>query len=299
MKILLGGASGMIGSYLKELLRKRGDDVHALVRPESKTARNSIPWAPSKGQLDTDPLEAFDAVVHLGGTNVADGPWTKKRKKAIRDSRIDSTNLLAQKLAATKQPPKVFVCASAIGIYGDRGDTLLNENATPGSGFLEDVAKDWEAACAPAIEAGIRVVNARIGIVLAREGGALEKMLMPFKMGVGGKLGSGQQYMSWISLEDVTRALIFCIDNTKISGPVNLTAPNPVSNAAFTKALGEVVHRPTVLPVPRFAIRTFFGEMGDKLLLGSTRVDCKKLRDAGFTFAHEEPQAAIRFELNR
>jgi uncharacterized protein (TIGR01777 family) len=299
MKVVLGGASGMIGSYLKQLLRERGDEVHALVRPQSNPAPNSIPWDPANGALDADKLEGCDAVVHLGGTNVAEGPWNAKRKKAIRDSRIDSTNLLAQKLAALRSPPKVFVCASAIGIYGDRGDTLLDEDAIPGKGFLEDVAKDWETACAPAIENHIRVVNARIGVVLAKEGGALEKMLMPFKMGVGGRVGSGKQYMSWISLEDVTKALIYCIDQETLSGPVNLVAPEAVTNAAFTKALGSVIHRPTLLPVPRFAIRTIFGEMGDKLLLGSTRVHPKKLLDANFPFQHSTPEDAIRFELSR
>lgn len=299
MKIVLGGASGMIGSYLKELLRQRGDDVYALVRPQSAPAMNSISWCPAEGALNAAQLEGFGAVIHLGGTNVAGGPWTEKRKKAIRDSRIDSTKLLAEKLASLKDPPKVFVCASAIGIYGDRGDTLLDESSEPGSGFLEDVAKDWEAACEPAMQAGIRVVNVRIGIVLAQDGGALEKMLTPFKMGIGGKVGNGQQYMSWISLEDVVQSIIFCVDTASLKGPVNLVAPNPVTNEAFTKALGKVVHRPTILPVPRFAIKTLFGEMGDTLLLGSTRVEPKKLREAGYRFRHVNPENAIRSELNR
>lgn len=299
MKVVLGGASGMIGSYLKELLRQRGDEVHALVRPESAQAINSIAWDPQRGQLEASQLEGFDVAVHLGGTNVAGGPWTEKRKKAIRNSRIESTSLLAQRLAALAKPPKVFVCASAIGIYGDRGDTLLDEDSEVGKGFLEDVAVDWEEACAPALQSGIRVVNARIGIVLAQDGGALEKMLTPFKMGVGGKVGTGKQYMSWISLEDVVRALIYCIDRADIVGPVNLTAPNPVTNEVFTKALGRVVHRPTLLPVPKFAIRTLFGEMGKTLLLSSTRVVPKKLQQSGFHFVHQTPESAMRFELNR
>ena len=277
MKVLISGASGLIGSALVRGLEKDGHDVGRLRR----TYEDAIDFT------------GVDAVVHLGGESIAAGRWTASRKRRIEDSRVGGTRRLAEHLARSEVKPAVFICASAIGFYGSCGDQMLVEDSPPGTGFLADVCRKWEAAAKPAVDAGIRVVWIRTGIVLSREGGAPAKMLPPFKMGAGGVMGSGRQYMSWISLTDEVNAIRFLLENDTVSGAVNLTAPNPETNRDFTKALGGVLRRPTMLPMPAFAVRALFGEMGEELLLSSVRVLPKKLVDAGYEFTHHHLESAL------
>jgi hypothetical protein len=237
-------------------------------------------------------LEDFDAVVHLAGESIA-SRWTEKRKERILRSRVDGTRLLAESLARLKQAPRVLVSASAIGYYGDRGSETVSETSPPGSGFLAEVCQAWESATQRATESGIRVVNVRTGVVLSTRGGALKKMLLPFRLGIGGKVGSGEQYMSWISLADQIRTLIHAIRTDSLRGPVNAVAPAPVTNAVFTKALGRALHRPTVLPMPAFAARLVFGEMADALLLASMRVIPRRLLASGFFFKDREIEPTL------
>lgn len=238
--------------------------------------------------------EGPDAVVHLAGENIARARWSERQKALIRDSRVKGTRLLCDLLARYSPPPKALVCASAVGYYGDRADEILKEESAPGSGFLADVCREWEAATQPAVERGIRVVNLRIGIVLSPMGGALAKMLTPFKLGVGGTIGSGRQYMSWIALDDVVGAIHFALTNESLHGPVNAVAPNPVTNREFTHTLGRVLSRPTLFPMPAFAARLVLGEMADALLLASARVEPAQLLASGFTFRHPDLEAALR-----
>ncbi|VGO22103.1 TIGR01777 family oxidoreductase [Pontiella sulfatireligans] len=277
MKVLVSGSSGLVGSALMENLQADGHEVGRLPR----TFEQAIDFS------------GVGAVVHLAGESIAEGRWTDAKKKRIEESRVSGTRQLAEQLASSSSKPAVFICASAIGFYGDRADETLDEASSAGSGFLPDVCKNWEAAAKPAADAGIRTVWIRTGIVLSKKGGALNKMLPPFKMGAGGILGNGRQYMSWISLEDEIGAICFSIENAVVSGPVNLVAPNPATNLEFTKALGKALHRPTILPMPAFAVRLLFGEMGDALLLGSTRVLPKKLIEAGYEFCHPDLQSAL------
>ena len=270
MKIAVSGSHGLIGSALRSRCEAAGDTVIPLSRDLSNPIR----------------FEGVDAVIHLAGENIATGRWTSAKKQRIRESRIHGTTALSRQLAASPFKPKVFICGSAIGYYGSRGDEILNENSAAGSGFLSEVCSEWEQSVQPAVESGIRTVNLRTGIVLAANGGALAKMALPFKMGAGGILGNGRQYMSWISLDDEVEAIRFIIDNAAINGPVNLVAPNAVTNREFTKILGKTLHRPTVMPLPGFAARLLFGEMADHLLLASTRVVPDKLQKAGFPFKH-------------
>jgi uncharacterized protein (TIGR01777 family) len=287
MRILVTGASGFIGSALIGFLRRDGHDAVALVR---RPARGSgeVQWNPAA--VDAAPIEGADAVVHLAGENIAAGRWTPQRKKAIFDSRVDSTRNLAQSIAATARKPKVFVSASAIGFYGNRGDELLAESSSPGSGFLPEVARAWEAA---AERAGVRVVLPRIGIVLSGHGGALPRMTIPFRMFMGGRVGDGRQWMSWIALEDLVRLLLFAIANHELRGPVNAVAPQAVTNAEFTRTLGRVLHRPTFFPAPAFALRLLMGEMADELLLSGQRVEPKAAREAGFRFEFPQLHSAL------
>ena len=298
--IVIGGSTGMIGTRLSHVLREKGARVIPLVRPSSKnvTGEESIPWDPDQGVLDGDRLEGVDAVVHLGGVNVASGPWTRDRKRRIRDSRVKSTALLSQKIASCTRPPEVFVCASAIGIYPDKGEAWLDEETEPGEGFLSKVAREWEEAAGPAVEV-TRVVHPRIGIVLSTEGGALAKMLTPFRLGLGGKLGDGRQYMSWIECDDLVNALVFFMEHPEIRGPVNMAAPHPVTNAEFTKTLGRVLGRPTLIPAPSFAINLAMGQMGRALLLSGNRVSARKLEAAGFRFRHPTLKEALEHLLRR
>jgi uncharacterized protein (TIGR01777 family) len=247
--------------------------------------------------MDAQHLEGLDVVVHLAGENIASGRWTSEKKRAIRESRVNGTSLLSESLARLSRPPSVFLSASAIGYYGDRGDELLTEESPPGKGFLPDVCTNWEKATAPAVEKGIRTVHTRFGIILDANEGALAKMLTPFRMGIGGRIGDGKQWMSWIALADVVDALKYLIEDTSTRGPVNFVAPNPVTNAEFTKALGRVLSRPTLFPVPAFGVRLAFGEMADALLLSSQKVEPSVLADRGFPFTWPTLEPALRHIL--
>jgi uncharacterized protein (TIGR01777 family) len=244
--------------------------------------------------IDLESIEGFDAVVHLAGENIAARRWTAAQKSKIRDSRVKGTTLLATTLGRLKRPPSVFISASAIGYYGDRGDEQLQETSSPGSDFLANVCKEWEAATEPASRAGVRVVHIRSGIILARDGGALPKIALPFKFGVGGKIGSGRQYMSWIDLDDEVHAILHCLHRTDVRGPVNSVAPSPVTNAEFTKTLGRVLSRPTLFPLPAFAARLMLGEMADALLLSSQRVQPATLLLTDYKFRHTSLEEALR-----
>lgn len=296
--VIITGASGLIGSKLTAAFESAGKRVLRAVRREAKNDQE-VSWDPAKGTIDRDKFEGVEAVVHLAGAGIADKRWSESYKKTILDSRVDGTTLIAETIASLDHKPRVFACASAIGYYGNRGDSELDESANSGDGYLPEVCMQWERCCQPAIDAGIRTVNMRIGVVLSTEGGALKEMLTPFKLGGGGVLGSGKQYFSWIELDDIVRAMQFVVDNESLSGPVNLVSPNPVTNREFTKTLGRVLSRPTILPMPAFAARLVFGEMADALLLASTRVVPGALANAGFAFQHGELEPALRHVLDR
>lgn len=282
MKVVVSGASGLIGGTLVPSLRSAGHEVLRLVRRDA-TEADEIRWDPAAGELDASRLEGVDALVNLSGENLGKR-WTEARKRAILDSRVQSTALLARTAAALDPKPSVLVVASAVGIYGDRGDEILTEESAAGTGFLADVVRAWEAAADPAREAGIRVVHLRQGIAISKDGGALKPLLLPFKLGAGGRVGSGKQWWSWIGMDDLVAAYAHVLAGD-LEGAVNATAPNPATNEQFTKALGSALHRPTVLPVPAFAARTLFGEMGDAMLLGGQRVLPARLVEAGFDYS--------------
>ena len=291
MRILVSGSSGLVGSALVPFLTTSGHSVTRLVR--SAPGKEEGRWDPAAGTIDAGGLEGHDAVVHLAGENIAER-WTPERKARIKDSRVKGTRLLAETLGRLAQPPKVLVAASAIGYYGDRGDALLREDSTSGSGFLAEVAREWEAATAAAATKGIRVVNLRIGVVLSPRGGALAKMLLPFKLGLGGVVGSGKQHWSWVAIDDLLGSILFALNTDTLKGPVNAVSPKPVTNYEFTKTLGRVLKRPTIFPMPASAARFAFGEMADELLLSSTRVDPTKLVAAGYQFRFPELEGALR-----
>jgi len=299
MKILLSGSSGLIGSALAPVLKAEGHQVMRVVRTAQPTDDGAIFWNPVAGQLDLTGLEGWDVVIHLAAESIANGRWNAARKARIRDSRVKGTSLLAERVAQLKRPPETFISASAVGYYGDRGDELLTEQSAPGSNFLAGVCQEWEAATHPASDGGIRVVCVRFGAVLSSSGGALAKMLTPFRMGVGGIIGSGTQYFSWISIEDAVRALLHVLRTDSLRGPVNTVAPNPITNSEFTKALGRTLHRPTIFPMPAFAARLALGEMADELLLASARVAPSKLLAADFVFNHAEMESALKKLLRR
>lgn len=297
-KVLITGASGMIGSRLCHRLESAGHHVLRAVRREVRDSACEVRWSISENQIETEKLEGLDAVVHLAGANVAGHRWTENYKREIRESRTKGTELISSTLAGLADKPKVFACASAIGYYGDRGSEELDESSPPGTGFLPEVCTEWERACQNARDAGIRTVNMRIGVVLSTEGGALRSMLLPFKLGVGGVLGSGKQYFSWIALDDVVAAIHFVVGHESLSGPVNLVAPAPATNRQYTKTLGSVLHRPTIFPMPAFAARLAFGEMADELLLSSTRVKPQSLLEHGFRFEYPQLHAALQHVLS-
>jgi uncharacterized protein (TIGR01777 family) len=297
--IAVTGASGLVGATLCAFLETGGHRVHRVVRKPPRPGSTDIAWNPDRREIDAARLEGLDAVVHLAGENIASGRWTAARKAAIRESRVVGTELLASTLARLTRPPRVLVSASAVGYYGDRGDELVNEESPPGRGFLAEVCQAWEAATAPAREAGIRVVNVRIGVVLSAAGGALATLLTPFQLGLGGVVGSGAQYMSWIALDDLVGAIHHLLFADQVAGPVNAVAPNPVTNAEFTRTLGRVLHRPTVLPLPAVAVRLIFGEMGQAVLLEGARVAATRLARSGFRFEFPELEGALRGELGR
>ncbi len=298
-RIAITGSTGMIGEALVSHLRGEGHTVHRVVRSKP-TGDGDIYWRPSAGEIDADGFRGVDAVVHLAGAPISESRWTDEMKQKIRDSRVIGTTLLAETLAKLDDGPKVLVSGSAIGVYGDRGDEVLTEDSAvgPRSDFLADVVIAWESSTQAAETAGLRVCHARTGIVLSGEGGALGKMLPPFKAGIGGKIGPGTQYMSWISLPDEVRALAF-LTHADLSGPVNIVGPQPVTNAEFTKALGKVLGRPTIFPIPGFGPKILYGEMGGKLTLDSQRVLPTKLQAAGFQFLHGDPESTLRAVLGR
>lgn len=296
MQILMSGSTGLVGRELVPHLEAAGHEVTPLVRPETTGTTDGIPWDPSAGELDGDRLEGIDAVVHLAGESI-DQRWTEDTKRRIRSSRVEGTRLLAGTLAELDDPPAVMISASAVGYYGDRGDTWLEEDAAPGDLFISEVCQQWEEASRVAAENGVRVVNTRSGIVLSTEGGALARMLPPFKFGVGGHLGSGDQYLPWITREDVVRIIEFLIETEDIEGPVNVCAPEPVTNRVFTDTLGSVMGRPTVLWVPGFGVRLMFGQMGEELLLASDRVRPAKLEAAGYEWRYPDLEPALEHVL--
>ena len=294
MNILISGSSGLVGGCLMRLLRASGHNMTRLVRraPRSHDERS---WDPETGSLDPAVLEGIHGVVNLAGDNIGKGRWNDAKKKRILDSRVQTAGLLADTIAKSPVKPEVFVSASAIGVYGDRGSEALSESSAPGEGFLVDVCRHWEAA---ALRAGIRTVLLRFGMVLAKEDGALAKMITPFKLGVGGNMGNGKQYWSWVSVDDAARMILFALKTPELSGPVNAVAPQPVTNAEFTRTLGGVLHRPTLFPMPPFAARLALGEMADSLILSSARVVPSKLQSAAFEYLHSDLKTALQSQLN-
>jgi uncharacterized protein len=299
-KVLLSGASGMIGSALGKALSFESITTARLVRDNADPERGLVRWNPpaTAPEARFSPIPALflplDAAIHLSGASVAAKRWTPAYRRELRESRVVPTAALCDLLITLPQPPRVLVCASAIGIYGDRGSEMLSEESGPGKGFLADLCQEWEAAAKPAEQAGIRIVHLRFGMVLGRSGGVLAKLVPVFKLGLGGKLGSGEQWMSWVSLPDVTRAILFAIESEELRGAVNVVSPHPVTNTDFTRALGSVLRRPTVFAVPAAALRLAFGEMADGTMLASTRALPMRLSDAGFRFEHERIEPALQ-----
>ena len=288
----------MVGTALGALLSEFGHSPISITRKGSDAEKGCIIWDPAKGLKDSSRLETVDTVVHLAGENIAAGRWTAAVKDRIRRSRIEGTRSLVKSIASVTRRPKTLVCASAIGYYGERGDTILDEDATAGKGFLADVCREWEHEARAAAELGLRVVNVRIGVVLSPKGGALAKMLLPFKLGAGGIIGSGRQYWSWIGLHDLVRIILFCIEQNSIQGVVNAVSPNSMTNYDFTKGVGRAVHRPTLFPLPAFAAKLMLGEMANELLLSSIRVTPKKLQKQGFEFHYPELVGCLEHELS-
>ncbi len=297
MNVLVSGATGLIGSALCNALTQRGDKVARLVRKEWSSDPAEMLWDPAEGYIERGKLEGFDAAVHLSGENVGSGCWTANKKRRIMQSRTQTTRLLCDTFATLASQPKVWVSASATGYYGNCGDHAVDEDAPSGDLFLSEVCRQWEEATLPAREMGIRVVNARFGVVLGGKNSPFGKMLLPFKLGLGGPVGPGTQYMPWITLGDAVRAIIFVLDTQDVDGPVNVVSPHPVRNREFVKCLGQALHRPAVVPVPAFAVRMVFGEMADNLLLASQRAVPKKLEESGFAFDHPHLDEAIRHVL--
>lgn len=297
-RVAISGSSGLVGRAVAEHFQQLGWLVHPLVRRTPRPDTREILWHPAESRVDAESLAGVDAVVHLAGENIAGGRWTAKRKAAIRDSRVLGTTLLAEALARLTPKPAVLVSASAVGYYGDRGDEILTEDSPAGEGFLPDVCREWEAATQPAQDAGIRVVHVRISMVLSRAGGALAKMLTPIRLGIAGRLGSGKQFMSWITRSDLVRVFARALSDERLAGPVNAAAPQPVTNAEFIRTLGRLLHRPTVLPAPAFALRLALGQMADDLLLASQRVEPARLHDVGFEFEQRTLTDGLHAALN-
>ena len=296
-RVAVSGSSGLIGSALSTFLIGRGYQVIPLVRHSPRPGSLEVQWDPAGGRLDPRALEGVDAIVNLAGENIAAGRWTEARKRTLLDSRVLGTRLLAETIAQLQPRPRVFVSASAVGYYGHRGDERLTEDSPSGCGFLADVCRRWEHAAAPAQDAGVRVLHPRIGMVLSARGGALARMLTPFKLGLGGPIGSGRQWMSWIGLTDLLRCIEHLLTDNTIAGPVNAVSPHAVTNADFAATLGKVLCRPAVLRSPAMAINLLLGELGRELLLASTRAEPARLLNSGFTFTHPDLASALRFEL--
>ena len=307
MRVLITGSTGLVGTALLDVLQRQRHDVARLVRPstrshivsrESSPATPDLAWDPIAGTLDAA-ANGANAIVHLAGASIAAGRWTASRKRLLRDSRVAATRHLVEALAQLPHPPKVFVAASAIGFYGDRGEEELTESSAPGQDFLADLCRDWEAESARAAAFGARVVLLRFGIILARRGGALPSMALPFRLGAGGRIGSGRQWMSWLALQDAVGIIGYALENSSLSGPVNAVAPHPVRNADFAATLGRVLHRPALIPTPGFVLRLALGEMADALLLSSQRVLPKTLQRLGFPLLHQALEPALQSILRR
>lgn len=299
MKILISGSSGLVGSAVADNLNHQGHDLIRLVRPGSAARQSAtvsellqIAWNPQSGLLDSR-AEGADAVIHLAGASIAGRRWTEAWKRELRDSRVTATNRLVASLQRLHRPPQIFVAASAIGFYGSRGDEELTESSPAGTGFLAQLTVDWETESARAAEWGTRIVILRFGVILAKQGGALPQMALPFRFGVGGRIGSGRQWISWITLDDVVGIIRFALETNLLSGPANAVSPNPAQNAAFSSTLARVLHRPAIFPVPSFALRLALGEMADSLLLASQRVYPSKLEQLGYRFHYPELQPAL------
>ncbi len=297
MNILLTGSTGLIGTALTRHLQTLGHTIYPLYRNPS-TAKSHY-WNPDKDQIHLDEEIKLDAVIHLAGENIADSRWSQKKKDSILNSRVHGTRLLAETISQLEHKPELLISGSAIGYYGDTGDKIVDEDSPRGTGFLSDIATQWEAATQAAEDAGIRTIHIRTGIVLSPDGGVLQKMLFPFSMGLGGVVGNGQQYMSWISIDDVVGIITAMLDNNEMTGPFNLVAPNPETNYSFTKSLGKVLRRPTVSPLPAFMARMMFGEMADALLLSSSRVATTRLKSTGYTFADIDLTETLRHLLDK
>jgi uncharacterized protein len=297
MNVLISGATGLIGSALGQELTDAGHRITRLTR--SPTLDEDVGWKPDAGQIDASRLEGHDAVVHLAGESIGEGRWTPEKKRRILESRRQGTRLLAETIANLSGPPRVMVSASAVGYYGDRGNELLREESGPGFDFLAEVCRAWEAAADPAREAGIRVVHPRNGIVLSTEAGALARTLPIFKLGGGGRIGSGRQWWSWVAIDDVVGAIVHALTDDSVEGPVNVVSPNPLTNAEYTRVLGKVLNRPTIFPLPAPAARLALGEVADALLLASQRVEPAKLKDTGYEFRYPELEGAFRHLLGR
>jgi uncharacterized protein (TIGR01777 family) len=292
MRVVIAGASGLVGSALVKKLKAEDVEVTRLVR---KTAgAGEIEWRPDRGTIDAPALEGFDAVINLSGDGIASGRWTDEKKRRILDSRVNGTRLLSETMANLSRKPATFINASAVGFYGSRGDELVDEDSGPGEGFLAQVCREWELATAPAEQGTIRVIKLRLGVILTKDGGIMGSMLQPFKLGLGGKVGAGKQFISWVAMDDVVAAISFVLSHQTLRGAINVVAPRPVTNQEFTNALGRVLSRPTFMAMPAFAARLVFGEMADEMMLSSTRVAGKVLGDAGFRFQYPEIEGAVR-----
>lgn len=298
MKILISGSTGLVGTALLPFLATQGHEVVPLLRHPEKAKPQAILWDPENEMIDDgEALEGFDVFINLSGENLATGRWTDVKKQHILDSRVKSTRLLAETISQLKRPPKFLLNASAVGYYGNRGDEICKEDTSNGSGFLANVCRQWEEAAGPASQRGVRVVFLRTGVILTPKGGALAKMLPLFKIGLGGVIGSGDQFMSWITLNDLLALILFAINREDLHGPINAVSPNPVKNVTFTKTLGKVLNRPTIFPVPAFALRILLGEMADEMLLSSTRAIPSKAEKDGFQFQHAALEEALRYLL--
>ena len=295
MNILVSGSTGLVGRQLVQRLEKDGHRITPLVRHRKA---EGVLWDPNTGEVDTQGMEGCDAVFHLAGENIAEGRWSRAKKERIRHSRVEGTRLLSRAIASLQKPPHTFVSASAVGFYGDRGEEKCDESSDPGTGFLAETCIAWEQSTQVATEAGVRVVLPRLGIVLSKEGGALAKMLLPFKLGLGARLGTGQQSMSWISERDLIELFIFCLNHESLCGPVNAVAPLAVTNREFTRTLAQVVKRPACFAAPAWVLKTVLGEMAREMLLAGAHVVPSKLADSGFEFQDPDLTSALQFLLN-